>query len=244
VAFVRQSRAYETNLTRSGRDWVHDPDLLSRPFERIPRPFPCPKQLNFAKQKRRNPPADQTQPFAPVGVTTPVDSLRTEPCSSSTGVQRRPGDGTDVPKSVETDLAIHRPMLSSDNKFSSVSISQESNTHHVLSSAPRQASQPCSLTSLKGCVVSTPFHSLQNGFSFSGLTIKSVSGSLLQCGLVSGPAHITAVEQSTIVITCGQFRMHECKNVDVYLSCSSRPIIEDCDGIRFSPLPEAYVGLS
>jgi Tubulin binding cofactor C len=45
-------------------------------------------------------------------------------------------------------------------------------------------------------------------------------------------------------VTCRQFRMHECKNVDVYLSCSSRPIIEDCSGIRFSQLPDTYVCLS
>jgi hypothetical protein len=30
--------------------------------------------------------------------------------------------------------------------------------------------------------------------------------------------------------------MHDARNVDVYLLCSSRPIIEDCSGIRFAPL--------
>ena len=34
--------------------------------------------------------------------------------------------------------------------------------------------------------------------------------------------------------------MHDCHNVDVYLHCSSRPIIEDCRGIRFAELPKAY----
>jgi hypothetical protein len=29
--------------------------------------------------------------------------------------------------------------------------------------------------------------------------------------------------------------MHDAKNVDVYLLCSSRPIIEDCSGVRFAP---------
>lgn len=30
--------------------------------------------------------------------------------------------------------------------------------------------------------------------------------------------------------------MHDAKNVDVYLLCSSRPIIEDCSDVRFAPL--------
>ncbi len=34
--------------------------------------------------------------------------------------------------------------------------------------------------------------------------------------------------------------MHDCHNVDVYLHCSSRPIIEDCHGIWFAELPKAY----
>ena len=35
--------------------------------------------------------------------------------------------------------------------------------------------------------------------------------------------------------------MHGAKNVDVYLHCGSRPIIEDCEGVRFAPLPESMV---
>ena len=34
--------------------------------------------------------------------------------------------------------------------------------------------------------------------------------------------------------------MHHSCNVDVYLDCASRPIIEDCTGIRFAELPRAY----
>lgn len=35
-------------------------------------------------------------------------------------------------------------------------------------------------------------------------------------------------------------RMHECKNCLVCLRCGSRPIIEDCKGIRFTPLPSVF----
>lgn len=79
-----------------------------------------------------------------------------------------------------------------------------------------------------------------DGAPFAGLTVKGIRQCLLVCGIVDGAAHITDVQASVMVVTCRQFRMHECKNVDVYLSCTSRPIIEDCEGIRFARMPETY----
>ena len=35
--------------------------------------------------------------------------------------------------------------------------------------------------------------------------------------------------------------MHECEDCLVCLRCGSRPIIEDCKGIRFTPFPSVYV---
>ena len=136
--------------------------------------------------------------------------------------------------------AIRRPTFSTS---STVSITHESNAHIILPSSASHASKPCSLTSLKSCAVDMSVLSPQDSAPFAGLTIKNVKGSLLVCGIVSGPAHITGAEDSVIVVTCRQFRMHECKNVDVYLSCSSRPIIEDCSGIRFAQLPDTYVSI-
>ena len=77
--------------------------------------------------------------------------------------------------------------------------------------------------------------------AFATMTIKSVTESVLLCGRVRGPVHITGVEGSTLVIDSRQVRMHECKDCVVYLRCSSRPIIEDCKGIRFAPLPAMFV---
>ncbi|RII06108.1 hypothetical protein CUC08_Gglean009323 [Alternaria sp. MG1] len=34
--------------------------------------------------------------------------------------------------------------------------------------------------------------------------------------------------------------MHGSKDVDVYLHSTSRPIFEDCEGLRFAPLPDSY----
>jgi tubulin-specific chaperone C len=167
-------------------------------------------------------------PF-PVPPPTAVDDSSKD--ASESEKKERPGLGSRM-------AGIRRPTFSTST---TVSINHESNAHIILPSSASHASKPCSLTSLKGCVVDISVLSPKSGAPFAGLTVKTVSGSLLVCGVVSGPAHITGVEDSVIVVTCRQFRMHECKNVDVYLSCSSRPIIEDCSGIRFAQLPNAYV---
>jgi len=98
-----------------------------------------------------------------------------------------------------------------------------------------------SLSNLSHCIVDMSIPSSTNPSThFSGLTIRNVKDCLLITGKVTGPAHITAASESVIVTNCRQLRMHECRNVDVYLHCSSRPIIEDCEGIRFAPIPMLY----
>jgi hypothetical protein len=80
-----------------------------------------------------------------------------------------------------------------------------------------------------------------NNAPFAGLALKNIKGSLIIAGHVAGAAHITGVENSIIVVASRQVRMHDCKNVDIYLHCTSRPIIEDCHNVRFSPIPKCYV---
>jgi hypothetical protein len=79
------------------------------------------------------------------------------------------------------------------------------------------------------------------GAPFSALYLKNIKDSLIVCGQVAGAIHITNVENSVLVISCRQFRMHGSKRVDVYLHSASRPIIEDCEDVRFAPLPDAFV---
>ena len=98
--------------------------------------------------------------------------------------------------------------------------------------------QSATLSTLHRCVVylspdptSTPL---------PGLTLKDISSSLIICGAVSGAIHMTRVHDSVIVVSTRQFRMHESRNSDVYLQARGRPIIEDCTGVLFAPLPEAF----
>ncbi|KKZ67058.1 hypothetical protein EMCG_07229 [[Emmonsia] crescens] len=122
---------------------------------------------------------------------------------------------------------------------SSVSVSFHTGVHIVLPTSASHATVPASITSLQHCVVDMSIPTA-DGRPFAGLVIKGVTESLLLCGQVNGPAHITGVKHSTIVVSCHQFRMHDCLDVDVYLSCSSKPIIEDCSDIRFGKIPETY----
>lgn len=102
------------------------------------------------------------------------------------------------------------------------------------------------LTGLQGCVVdlSMPVAAAElreePAKLFVSVQIRNVRGSLIVAGRVDGPAHITDLRNCVVVVACRQFRMHDCIDVDVYLECGSHPIIEDCDGLRFAPLPQQY----
>lgn len=205
----------------------------------------------LAAQKRRNPPVHYTASSESSFATSP-NYVQTPDRSTSPASVRAPpptavdedfkdpsANGNKEHASLDPRMApIRRPTFSAS---STVSITRESNAHIILPSSTTHASKPCSLTSVRGCVVDLSALSPQSSAPFAALTIKNAKASLLVCGVVNGPAHITAVEDSVLVMTCRQFRMHECRNVDVYLSCSSHPIIEDCSGIRFAPLPDTYV---
>ncbi|KAF9892946.1 hypothetical protein FE257_000538 [Aspergillus nanangensis] len=122
---------------------------------------------------------------------------------------------------------------------SSVTVNNHYGLHIMLPASGSTATVPASITSLRHCVVDMSIPTV-NGKPYASLAVKGVKESLLVCGQIDGPAHITGVENSIIVVTCRQFRMHNCANVDVYLSSSSNPIIEDCTNIRFGRIPRVY----
>ncbi|KAI9927702.1 hypothetical protein AWENTII_012661 [Aspergillus wentii] len=122
---------------------------------------------------------------------------------------------------------------------SSVSVNNHHGLHIMLPASGSTSTVPASITSLRHCVVDMSIPTT-DGKPYASLTVKGVKESLLVCGQVAGPAHITGVEHSVLVVSCRQFRMHNCSDVDVYLSSSSNPIIEDCTNIRFGRIPRAY----
>jgi len=122
-----------------------------------------------------------------------------------------------------------------------IAIYGQSGLHIILPSTASRATSSGRLTDMTGCVVDMSI-ATPSSAPFANLALRNISRSLVVAGNVSGPVHITGVRDSIVVVAARQARIHECVNVDFYLYCSSHPIIEDCSGIRFAPLPEAYMG--
>ncbi|KAF2814047.1 TBCC-domain-containing protein [Mytilinidion resinicola] len=123
-----------------------------------------------------------------------------------------------------------------------IAISNHAHAHIVLPHSTSHTTTRGTVSNLRRCVadMSTPTSSA-TGHPFAGLTLKNIKHSLIVCGQVAGATHVTGVENSVVVAATRQFRMHGSKNVDVYLHSASRPIVEECEGVRFAPLPTSYV---
>ncbi|KAI1124908.1 tubulin-specific chaperone C [Nemania abortiva] len=124
-----------------------------------------------------------------------------------------------------------------------IAISEHTGLHIILPSTASRATSSGSLTDLTRCIVDMTIPT-STGAPFAGLALKNIRRSLIVAGHVDGPAHITGVEDSVIVVAARQVRMHDCNNVHVYLHCASHPIIEDCSQVAFAPLPTYYTNES
>ncbi|KAI1421437.1 tubulin binding cofactor C-domain-containing protein [Xylaria sp. FL1777] len=124
-----------------------------------------------------------------------------------------------------------------------IAISDHTGLHIMLPSTASRATSSGSLTNLNRCIVDMTVPT-STGAPFAGLALKNIKHSLVIAGHVAGPAHITGIEDSIIVVAARQVRMHDCKNVRVYLHCASHPIIEDCSKVAFAPLPSFYANES
>lgn len=133
--------------------------------------------------------------------------------------------------------SIRKPSFSAAQ---SIGISDQTGLHIILPSSASRATSSGSLRDLKNCVIDLSIPTAQ-GAPFPGLMLKNIDRCLIVTGRVSGPVHINDVSNSTLVVIARQVRIHNCKNVDIYLHCASHPIIEDCSGMRFAPLPSCYV---
>ncbi|KAF8449692.1 tubulin binding cofactor C-domain-containing protein [Terfezia claveryi] len=100
---------------------------------------------------------------------------------------------------------------------------------------PLHQSSPISLSSITSSFISLP-PLFPSSHPPSMLAAKDITTSILFAPHVSGPAHLTSVRNSILILNCTQFRMHDTHDTQVYLLCPSRPIIEDCSGIKFAPL--------
>lgn len=77
----------------------------------------------------------------------------------------------------------------------------------------------------------------------SVLFINRLTNCKVYAGPVIGSILIEEVENCVFVLASHQIRIHYAKGSDFYLRVRSRPIIEDCGGVRFAPYCLSYEGI-
>ncbi|KAF7154135.1 hypothetical protein RHSIM_Rhsim01G0133800 [Rhododendron simsii] len=75
------------------------------------------------------------------------------------------------------------------------------------------------------------------------LFIHKLSDCKVYVGPVFGSVLIEEVEGCVFVLASHQIRIHHARRSDFYLRVRSRPIIEDCSGVRFAPYCLGYDGI-
>ncbi|KAF3132279.1 hypothetical protein TWF703_007398 [Orbilia oligospora] len=163
---------------------------------------------------------------------------------------RRTGSST-ASASSDTTPAVSAPQklasIPSSSSSTSTSTSTSSNLQtisltsltstHTTPPPPTPQSTILSLSSLTSCIITPPPPSSSSNY-FTTTSINTIKSSILILPKITGPAHLTSLKNSVLVISCHQFRLHDSSDLDVYLRCRSRPIIERCKGVRVSFLPE------
>lgn len=147
-------------------------------------------------------------------------------------------------KNGPADSRVRKPSFSTARD---ITLSDHEKLHIILPLSASRATSAGALTNMKGCIVdmSVPTQAGSGGGApFASLALKDIEKSLIVAGHVDGPCHITGLRDSKVLVVARQVRIHECENVDFYLWCASRPIIEDCKGLRFAPAPSFHVSLS
>ncbi|KTW27706.1 hypothetical protein T552_02146 [Pneumocystis carinii B80] len=69
------------------------------------------------------------------------------------------------------------------------------------------------------------------------LNARHLKDCIVLANSICGPAYISNCQNCTFIIFSYQFRMHDCKDIDVLIACKSNATIENCTRIRFGPNP-------
>lgn len=206
-------------------------DKLDKEVEKVaPRP-------RFQFKPRSKPSGAVKDDRRILGKPTVSESSRSTPSTASSQPTPPP------PKDYNTILRsppylVKRPSFSS---VRSISLATHENLHVVLPEAASAATSYGDLSDLEDCVVDLSVPTRDE--PFSGMALRNAKRCVVVTGNVAGAVHITGVSDAVIVVSSRQVRIHECERVDFYLHCSSHPIIEDCGGVRFAPIPDCYVSI-
>ena len=80
-------------------------------------------------------------------------------------------------------------------------------------------------------------HGVNSAGNLAALMVSKVDRSVILIDSVSGASHITELSNSVLLIKSRQLRMHKCRDCVMYLDCRSKPVLEDCAGMKFAPMP-------
>lgn len=138
------------------------------------------------------------------------------------------------------DRDLDAPIKGIENSLDLASIGLHKYVCPTQTSSGQQSQQVQVISNLESSIVN--LEALSEVSPLPSLTLSNIESSFILAPDVRGPTHMTGLRGSTLILSCQQFRMHNSHNVDVYLFCSSRPIIEDCSNIRFTRLPESFAG--
>ncbi|KAF9557807.1 TBCC-domain-containing protein [Agrocybe pediades] len=178
-----------------------------------------------------------------------IEELRvsTAPKSKFAFKRKQPQNSSSTPpptSSKNAAQAADAPLSSSSTMSSSnlvlFSHSYKYLTRHSLPEHPQQTD--LSVSDLDHCIVDLlPASDGETPIVISALHARNLSNCIILLPSIEGSALLHDLSQCIIVLGSHQFRMHSSKQIDVFLSISSNPIIEDCNAIRFAQYPKALL---
>ncbi|KAF2155381.1 TBCC-domain-containing protein [Myriangium duriaei CBS 260.36] len=200
----------------------HDQKVLSEAISSLAQSIATTRSTTQPRTKfsfKKKPAAAPSQTAPPAAsTTTPAASFTTDPSTSTTP------EPLFRPSTIPT---IRRPL------FPTPSIVLRHQTAEHISPNLTSPSPPTAILShLISCIIALP-----SSPPLATAHVRHTTFTLLLLGRVSGAVHLTSLTDCVVLVSARQFRLHDSRNVRVYLACGSEPVIEDCEGVGFGRLP-------
>ncbi|KAF8208225.1 TBCC-domain-containing protein [Mycena galopus ATCC 62051] len=182
------------------------------------------------------------------GLQTSLEELRTMIPKSKFAFKRKvPAPSTQPspnPGSLVVSETPSESLPSSTPISTNLTLSSRSHQYLTLASLPdtSQASD-LAISDLHKCILNLlpdagdGSSSRESNLKISALHIRNLTDTILLLPIIQGSVLLHDLRRCLVVVGCHQFRMHTSKDVDVYLSIPSTPIIEHCSQIRFASYP-------
>ncbi|XP_077669966.1 tubulin-specific chaperone C [Eretmochelys imbricata] len=75
------------------------------------------------------------------------------------------------------------------------------------------------------------------------LRVRDCRGCTVLCGPVSTSVLVDGCSDCLLALACQQLRTHRTRDARIYVQVTSRAMVEDCSGVRFSPYTWSYPGI-